>query len=93
LRKIPGAPDPIDLISKVVLLILGPVVLRFEILIGFFVFDIQFDGFDQNLNLFQKFAKSGIPLVKLVPLPKSKAKRKPGGWEGEVHISGAKEKI
>ena len=32
-------------------------------------------------------AKSGIPLAKLVPLPKSKAKRKPGGWEGKIHIS------
>ena len=32
-------------------------------------------------------AKSGVPLVKLVPLPKPKAKRKPGGWEGKVRIS------
>ena len=32
-------------------------------------------------------AKSGIPLAKLVPLAKSKAKRKPGGWEGKIHIS------
>jgi prevent-host-death family protein len=32
-------------------------------------------------------AKSGIPLAKLVPLPKSKVKRKPGGWEGKIHIS------
>ncbi len=32
-------------------------------------------------------AKAGVPLAKLVPLPKSKAKRKPGGWEGKIHIS------
>ena len=32
-------------------------------------------------------AKAGIPLAKLVPLPKPKAKRKPGGWEGKVHIA------
>lgn len=32
-------------------------------------------------------AKSGVPLAKLVPLPKSKAKRKPGGWEGKIFIS------
>ncbi len=32
-------------------------------------------------------AKSGVPLAKLVLLPKSKAKRKPGGWEGKIHIS------
>jgi prevent-host-death family protein len=32
-------------------------------------------------------AKSGVPLAKLVPLPKSKAKRKPGGWEGKIRIS------
>ena len=31
-------------------------------------------------------AKSGVPLAKLVPLPKSEAKRKPGGWEGKIHI-------
>jgi len=34
-------------------------------------------------------AKSGVPLAKLVPLPKSKAKRKPGGWEGKIRIPGA----
>ena len=32
-------------------------------------------------------AKSGVPLAKLVPLPKLKNKRKPGGWEGKVHIA------
>ena len=32
-------------------------------------------------------AKAGVPLAKLVPLTKSKKKRKPGGWEGKVHIS------
>mgnify|MGYP000034165347 FL=1 len=32
-------------------------------------------------------AKSGVPLAKLVPLPKPKAKRKPGGWEGKIFIS------
>jgi len=32
-------------------------------------------------------AKSGVPLAKLVPLPKSKPKRKPGGWEGKIRIS------
>jgi prevent-host-death family protein len=32
-------------------------------------------------------AKSGVPLAKLVPLPKSKAKRKPGGWEGKIRVS------
>jgi prevent-host-death family protein len=32
-------------------------------------------------------AKSGVPLAKLVPLPKPKAKRKPGGWEGKIRIS------
>ncbi len=32
-------------------------------------------------------AKSGVPLAKLVPLSKLKAKRKPGGWEGKIHIS------
>ena len=32
-------------------------------------------------------AKAGVPLAKLVPLPKRKAKRKPGGWEGRVRIS------
>jgi prevent-host-death family protein len=32
-------------------------------------------------------AKNGVPLAKLVPLPKPKTKRKPGGWEGKIHIS------
>ena len=32
-------------------------------------------------------AKSGVPLAKLVPLQKSKVKRKPGGWEGKIRIS------
>jgi len=32
-------------------------------------------------------AKPGVPLAKLVPLQKSKTKRKPGGWEGKIHIS------
>ena len=32
-------------------------------------------------------AKSGVPLAKLVPLPKLKKKRNPGGWEGKVHIA------
>ena len=32
-------------------------------------------------------AKSGVPLAKLVPLSKSKPKRKPGGWEGKIRIS------
>jgi prevent-host-death family protein len=31
-------------------------------------------------------AKAGVPLARLVPLPKTKKKRKPGGWEGKVHI-------
>ena len=32
-------------------------------------------------------AKAGVPLARLVPLPKPKKKRKPGGWEGKVHIA------
>ncbi|MBW1800700.1 MAG: type II toxin-antitoxin system Phd/YefM family antitoxin [Deltaproteobacteria bacterium] len=32
-------------------------------------------------------AKAGLPLAKLVPLPKRKAKRKPGGWEGKIYIA------
>ena len=32
-------------------------------------------------------AKAGVPLARLVPLPKTKNKRKPGGWEGKVHIA------
>ncbi len=32
-------------------------------------------------------AKSGVPLAKFVPLPKSNARRKPGGWEGKIRIS------
>ncbi|RJQ50727.1 MAG: type II toxin-antitoxin system Phd/YefM family antitoxin [Desulfobacteraceae bacterium] len=32
-------------------------------------------------------AKAGVPLAKLVPMPKAKPKRKAGGWEGKVRIS------
>ena len=32
-------------------------------------------------------AKAGVPLAKLVPVPKPKEKRKPGGWEGKVRIA------
>jgi prevent-host-death family protein len=32
-------------------------------------------------------AKNGKPLARLVPLAKTKGKRKPGGWEGKVWIS------
>jgi antitoxin (DNA-binding transcriptional repressor) of toxin-antitoxin stability system len=29
-------------------------------------------------------AKNGVPMAKLVPLSKTTAKRKPGGWSGKV---------
>ena len=32
-------------------------------------------------------AKAGVPLAKLVPVPKPKEKRKPGGWEGKIRIA------
>jgi len=32
-------------------------------------------------------AKAGVPLAKLVPMIKPKKIRKPGGWEGKVHIA------
>jgi prevent-host-death family protein len=32
-------------------------------------------------------AKAGKPLAKLVPLATRNEPRKPGGWEGKVHIS------
>ena len=32
-------------------------------------------------------AKAGVPLAKLVPMVKPKKRRKPGGWEGKVHIA------
>ena len=32
-------------------------------------------------------AKAGVPLAKLVPALKPKRKRKPGGWEGKIHIA------
>ncbi|HEX3345001.1 MAG TPA: type II toxin-antitoxin system Phd/YefM family antitoxin [Polyangiaceae bacterium] len=32
-------------------------------------------------------AKNGIPMAKLVPLAKTTAKRKPGGWTGKVWIA------
>jgi len=32
-------------------------------------------------------AKAGVPLAKLVPMPKQKEKRKPGGWEGKILIA------
>lgn len=32
-------------------------------------------------------AKAGRPLAKLVPLPKKRKPRKPGGWEGRMRIA------
>lgn len=32
-------------------------------------------------------AKAGVPLAKLVPFPRPKEKRKPGGWKGQVRIA------
>jgi prevent-host-death family protein len=32
-------------------------------------------------------SKAGKPLAKLVPFHRSTEPRKPGGWEGQVHIS------
>ena len=32
-------------------------------------------------------AKAGKPLARLVPLKRLVAKRKPGGWEGQVYIA------
>ncbi len=32
-------------------------------------------------------AKAGVPLAKLIPVPKPKEKRKPGGWKGKVYIA------
>ncbi len=32
-------------------------------------------------------AKAGKPLAKLVPMPKAKEKRKPGGWKGKISIA------
>jgi prevent-host-death family protein len=32
-------------------------------------------------------AKNGVPMAKLVPLAKTAAKRKPGGWNGKVWIA------
>ena len=32
-------------------------------------------------------AKAGVPLAKLVPVPKTKGKRKPGGWEGKIRLA------
>lgn len=32
-------------------------------------------------------AKAGKPLAKLVPIPKLRKPREPGGWEGRVYIS------
>jgi prevent-host-death family protein len=32
-------------------------------------------------------AKAGRPLAKLVPLPKKRTLRKPGGWEGRMRIA------
>ena len=31
--------------------------------------------------------KAGRPLAKLVPLPKKRKPRKPGGWEGRMRIA------
>ncbi len=32
-------------------------------------------------------AKAGVPLAKLIPMPKSKIKRIPGGWKGKIRIA------
>jgi prevent-host-death family protein len=32
-------------------------------------------------------SKNGVPMAKLVPLAKTAAKRKPGGWDGKVWIA------
>ena len=32
-------------------------------------------------------AKAGVPLAKLVAVPKPKEKRKPGGWKGKIRIA------
>jgi antitoxin (DNA-binding transcriptional repressor) of toxin-antitoxin stability system len=32
-------------------------------------------------------AKAGKPMAKLVPVPKVRKPRKPGGWEGQVVMS------
>ena len=32
-------------------------------------------------------AKNGVPMARLVPMPKTTAKRKPGGWNGKVWIA------
>jgi prevent-host-death family protein len=31
-------------------------------------------------------AKAGVPMARLVPF-RTKARRKPGGWEGRIHIA------
>lgn len=32
-------------------------------------------------------AKNGVPMARLVPLSKTRGKRKPGGWEGKVWLA------
>lgn len=32
-------------------------------------------------------AKNGVPKARLVPLPKARTPRRPGGWEGRVWIA------
>lgn len=32
-------------------------------------------------------AKAGVPLARLVAVPKAKEKRKPGGWKGKIRIA------
>jgi prevent-host-death family protein len=32
-------------------------------------------------------AKNGVPMARLVPLPRRRGRRKPGGWEGKVWIA------
>jgi prevent-host-death family protein len=32
-------------------------------------------------------AKNGVPMARLVPMPRTAARRKPGGWDGKVWIA------
>lgn len=32
-------------------------------------------------------AKNGVPMARLVPLPRRRGRRRPGGWEGKVWMA------
>ena len=46
---------------------------------------IEASGFIEGEEIV--IAKAGVPLAKLVALPKPKEKRKPGGWKGKIRIA------